>query len=67
MLEAVSMMGGGLLRGDKYHRKKACQDMTFPLKIELNGASIRIYSMKSYGCPNLVRILWDKTSNVEKI
>jgi hypothetical protein len=39
MLEAVSNDGGGLLRGDKYHRKKACQDITFPLKIELNGAS----------------------------
>jgi hypothetical protein len=67
MLEAVSNDGGGLLRGDKYHRKKACQDITFPLKIELNDASIRIYSMKSYGCPNFVRIFRDKTQSGENL
>ena len=26
MLEAVSMMGGGLLRAEKYHTRKGCQD-----------------------------------------
>jgi hypothetical protein len=36
-------------------------------KIELNDASIRIYSMKSYGCPNFVRIFRDKTQSGENL
>jgi hypothetical protein len=36
-------------------------------RIELQHASIRIYSMKSYGCPNFVRIFCEKTSKGEKI
>jgi hypothetical protein len=47
-LHGVTPQGFVKLKGQSYY------------EIELYNASIRIHLMKSYGCPNLVRIFWDK-------
>jgi hypothetical protein len=35
ILETVSMMSGGVLRTDKYHRRTVCQAVIFRLRIKL--------------------------------
>src|SRR5262249_30110949 len=46
MPEAVSMMGGGYLRGDKYHTRIVCQDIHISAQDSIEDATFQSYPVR---------------------